>query len=175
MNLFMNETHIPNETDWEDYWSDLDTNYAHSRFAGKTIWEVLHYFDESPLVASEDISYMPAIPFRFYIQAYTRYLMSAELYKEDPSLMSDEEYRNCFIDSQLSDGASSFLGLMVNKLNESPHLILPSMKELMPVAEYVATNQVFFGATVDIYGSFPELLAQIRAAYERVLDEAPEL
>jgi len=40
------------------------------------------------------------------------------------------------------------------------------MQDVMPVAEYVAQNQILFNAQPEIYGSFPEKLAEILVRYE---------
>jgi hypothetical protein len=68
-------------------------------------------------------------------------------------------------DGEASDGASCFLLILKGKLKEFPDFVLPVMEELMPVAEYIACNQELFQADVNIYGSFPEHLAEIKALY----------
>jgi hypothetical protein len=37
----------------------------------------------------------------------------------------------------------------------------------MPVVEFVATNQALFQADIEIYGSFLELLAEIKTLYAK--------
>lgn len=150
---------IPTEADWGDYYSDIETKYAHSRFGGKSIEEVLEYFGNAPLGASEDISAMPNIPFQFYMKAYLRYLQEGQMFGDDVRT-----------DSQLSDGASAFLHLVLWKLKHTPDVILPIMSEIMPVAEFVAENQSLIDASINIYGLFPEKLQEIKQEYEKALE-----
>ncbi len=142
--------YIPSEEDWawkDSPYLDLDNEHLKKRFCGKSLNEVAVYFEQAVLSASEDITYMPKIPFGYYIFAFVDYLMSPERAK----------------DGEASDGASAFLLLIASKLKEFPDFVLPIMEKLMPVAEYVASNQSLFQADVGIYGSFPEQLAEIKA------------
>lgn len=144
---------IPTEEDWGAYQSDLDSSYAHERFAGKSISEVLPYFKGAILGAVEDISHMPAIPFRYYVLAFKTFLLSEELVDDR------------LINLEAPDAASSFLRLVQAKLKDSCEIILPVMNELMPVAEYVALHQDLYRASEEIYGSFPDVLNEIKQLY----------
>jgi hypothetical protein len=146
---------IPTEKQWGDYRSSLDADYAHRMFAGKTIEEVLPYIETSPLDASECLSYMLEAPFQFYIFAFEKFLMSERAFS-DPLCDS-------------SDGASTFLRLVKNKLAYSPEVIIPVMARLMPVVEFVASHQGDYGASEDIYGSFAALATDIEALYQAAL------
>jgi hypothetical protein len=147
---------IPTEDDWE--WggkgfrcSDLDKRHAHDRFFGKNIEDVLPYFKDLPLSASEDLWYMPDTPFRYYVLAFKMLLMSQENIDE--------------LGSDASDAASTFLCLLQHKLKSTPQLVLPVMEELMPVVEHVAANQNLFDADTEIYGPFPDKLEEIKRLY----------
>ncbi|MBL0187002.1 MAG: hypothetical protein IPP97_14805 [Candidatus Obscuribacter sp.] len=152
---------IPTEDDWK--WPEnqcpyyhRDVEWAHDKFAGKSIEQVEDYFFESVLSASEDISYMPKIPFQFYIFAYTRYLLDKRTFGED--------YR---LNTGASEGASSFLGLVKEKLVWLPNHIVPIMPELLPAIEFVCANQALYDADEKIYGSFRELEEQIKTLYAK--------
>jgi hypothetical protein len=134
------------------YYQDAD--YAREKFFGKSIEEVLPYFFDSVLGAGEDISYMPPIPFRYYIFAFTQFLMSED------TLNCDHPRH-----AEASDGASSFLGLVRQHLRDYPEFILPVMEEIMPVVEFVGTHQALYEAAEDIYGSFPDLVKEIKTLY----------
>ncbi len=150
---------IPTEEDWK--WPEnqcpyyyRDVEWAHDKFAGKSIEQVEDYFFESVLSASEDISYMPKIPFQFYIFAYTRYLLDKRTLGEDYSF-----------NNGASGGASSFLRLIKEKLVSLPSHIVPIMPELLPVVEFIAANQALYQADEDIYGSFADLVKEIKTLY----------
>lgn len=153
---------IPTEEDWK--WPEnqcpydqMDAAWAHDRFAGKPIEQVEHYFFESVLSASEAISYMPKIPFQFYIFAYTRYLLDERTIANDSGGYNDA-----------SDGASSFLRLIKEKLVWLPSHIMPIMPELLPTIEFVGANQALYDADEKIYGSFPKLVQEIKTLYAKV-------
>jgi hypothetical protein len=146
---------IPTKNDWGDIdRHDLDASYAYKRFFGKTLAQVLPYFEDAVLEAAEDLRYMPAIPFRYYIFAFKEFLLSEKA-------MSSEG--NCI---EVTGGADVFLNLIHDKLTNFPSHIVSVMFELMPVVEFIAMNQDLYGAPVSIYGSFPERLREIRQLYE---------
>jgi hypothetical protein len=131
-----------------DYRSDLDQEWAHRKFAGKSNDEMQQYFREIPIEAASDLRFMPEIPFRYYMLGFRDCVMSGE-----------------FEPCHDSDGASCFLHLVVEKLEFQPRHIVPIMPELLSAVEYVAHNQAAFDAEESIYGSFPEILEQIQALY----------
>lgn len=139
---------IPTEADWENYQDDIETRYAYGRFAGKSLNEVQEYFRDAVLGASESLSYMPKIPFQFYVMGYKQYLEAVDLNGERVS--------------EFSDAASSFLLLIQSRLKNTPEIIMPVIPTLLPVAEYLALNQGKIDASAEIYGSFPDLIEAIK-------------
>lgn len=89
---------------------------------------------------------MPEIPFRYYMLSFKNYLAGPQFL---------ETYEAC-------DAASCFLGLVLDKLDNSFDDIAPILSEIMPTVEYVAKNQVLFDADVEIYGDFNEKLSEIK-------------
>ena len=138
---------IPTEADWGDYRSDLDQEWAHGKFAGKSNDEMQQYFREMPIEAASDLRFMPGIPFRYYMLGFRDRVMSGGLEPYD------------------SDAASCFLHLVVEKLESRPRHIVPIMPELLSAVEYVAHNQAAFDADESIYGSFLKTLKQIQTLY----------
>lgn len=77
----MSEQHdIPDEKDW--IWVNgscpfyrEDTKHAKDRFMGKSLERVIDNFIDLPLAASEDLYYMPPIPFRYYVMAFKKIFM----------------------------------------------------------------------------------------------------
>ena len=139
---------IPTEADWGDYRSDLDQEWAHRKFLGKSNDEMQQDFRDNPVEAAANLRFMPEIPFRYYMLGFRDCVMSGELEPCDDS-----------------DAASCFLHLVVEKLESRPPHIMPIMPQLLSAVEYVAHNQAAFDAEESIYGSFLEILKQIHALY----------
>ena len=139
---------VPSEDDWGDYKSDLDQNHAHSVFAGRTNEEMQPFFRQNPIGLTEDLRWMPELPFRYYILGFRDFVMAKQFDFRDGS-----------------DAASCFLGLVLEKLEENARLIVPVMPSLLSAVEYVARNQKLFDADEHIYGNFPEKLSRIQALY----------
>ena len=97
---------------------------------------------------TDDLRWIPEAPFRYYILGF-RDCIAAKQFD--------------FLDA--SDAASCFLGLVLEKLENQPKLIVPVMPELMPTVEYVARNQSLFNADEGIYGNFLEKLSRIQTLY----------
>ena len=93
---------IPTKADWGDYRSDLDQEWAHGKFAGKSNEEMQPYFREIPIEAAGDLRFMPEIPFRYYMLGFRDRVMSGAFETYD------------------SDAASCFLHLVVEKLESKP-------------------------------------------------------
>jgi hypothetical protein len=116
----MHRDKIPQEKDWD--WSDNpppdtgwdDAELGHDKFIGKSIEDMLPYFQTCPLSVYEFLSFMPTIPFRYYIMAFKLLFLSEE-HLED--LKNDIE-PPCLV-------AHCFLQLVEDKLRESPKLIVP--------------------------------------------------
>lgn len=147
------EASVPSEEDWGDWESDLEQEYAHDRFAGKSLDEAGILFESSILGCAENIAYMPDVPFRYYILGFKDYLMDPRRFQ---CMKTDD-----------SDGPSVFLKLLASTLRDKPARILPVMNELFPVAEFVAQNQDKYQATRKIYGSFDQLLTEIKLLYDK--------
>lgn len=139
---------VPTEEDWGDYSSDLDQNHAHSVFAGRTNDEMQPFFRRNPVATTDDLRWTPDAPFRYYILGFRDFITAKQF---------------DFLDG--SDAASCFLGLVLEKLESNPRVIVPIMPDLLPAVEYVARNQALFDADEDIYGNFLEKLSRIQTLY----------
>jgi hypothetical protein len=128
---------IPTQEDWGDYESDLDQKHAHSVFGGRTSQEVQSIFRRNPVEATDELRWMPEIPFRYYMLAFRDFIMAGQ-----------------FDFLSASDAASCFIGLVLEKLETQSRHIAPIMPELLPAVEYVSRNQSQFEADVSIYGNF---------------------
>jgi hypothetical protein len=145
---------VPTEEDWGDYRSDLDWQYAHRQFAGRTNEEMLPRFRENVLMASEDLSAMPAVPFQYYVLGFRDHILNWQF-------VSDSDAESC----EGASAASCFLNLVLWKLEESPDQVLPIIPELLPALRRIAENQAAFNASEEIYGCFAEKLSRIEALY----------
>ena len=67
---------IPTEADWGQYATDLDQEYAHRIFAGKSIQDVLPLFRANVLERASELSFMPPVPFQYYVLAFKEYVLS---------------------------------------------------------------------------------------------------
>jgi hypothetical protein len=144
---------IPTETDWGNYSADLDQNWAHQHYYGKTNEEMQKYFRNNPIEGASDLRFMPEVPFRYYMLGYRDYVMSGNLgIREDAS------------------AADCFLSLVRDKLEKDPRYIVPIMSELLPAIEHVATHQEEFNAAEHIFGNFLERLERIRTLYADAKD-----
>lgn len=137
-------TKIPTDQDWENYKSDLDAKYAHGIYFGKTNSEMLPLYKDHVLSRSEDINWMPKKPFQYYILGFRDYVIARNF---------------CFY--ECSDAASSFLLLILNKLEKQPDFILPIYSELASAIEFIAKNQSLYEADLEIYGDFLEHYSKI--------------
>lgn len=139
-------SHIPSEEDWGNYKNDLDQDYAHKIFFGKNLDEAMHLFEGAVLERSEELQFMPEIPFQYYIFAYCAYITS-------DTVLSNYNAPNA---------ANGFLSLIQCRLRDDFDSIAPLMEELMPIAEYVAKNQALFRAAVEDYDDFNDTLLEIK-------------
>jgi hypothetical protein len=140
---------VPTEAEWGDYQADLDQNYAHKLFAGRTNQEMLPHFRRNAIERTDELRWMPEAPFRYYMLGFRDFVMAGEL-----------EHLGA------SDAASCFLNLVLDKLEKQPAYIQPIMRELLPAVRHVAANQAAFEASEGIYGKFAEKGARIEALYE---------
>lgn len=119
---------IPTEKDWLDWPEDaerpldLDEEYARQQFEGKSFEEALQLFRSNALMRSEDVSYMPPVPFRYYILVFKAYVL--ELGKRE---IAERDLLN-----DPWSAASSFLILVETKLTSQIDFIAPIMDDLLP-------------------------------------------
>jgi hypothetical protein len=135
---------VPGPDDWAGYEADMDVTYAHRLMFGKTVAEVIeHFAGARSIERSSELLYMPRRAFQYYVLAFVDYLASDEA-RED------------------SDGASTFLGLLLNREEKDPGSVAQIWESLAPTVEFVATHRTYFDADTNIYGDFPERAEKIR-------------
>ena len=143
---------VPSESDWENYKDDIDASYAHDLFIGKTNDEMRVHFERTVIERTNELRFMPKLPFRYYMLGFKDYVLSISIPDE----------RNL----DAADAASCFIRLVEEKLNKHSDDIWPIMPDLIPAVDYVAKHQRKFGADEDIYGNFYEKTERIKAIFE---------
>src|ERR1700693_1850418 len=146
----MSNMRVPTEAEWGDYQADLDQEDSHDLFGGHTNEEMQPHFYRNVIERTDELRWMPIIPFRYYMLGFRDFVMAGN-----------------FDGLRSSDAASCFLGLVEEKLEKQHEFILPIMSELLPAVRHVGRNQSAFNADEDIYGSFQEKLKRIEALYSR--------
>lgn len=131
---------IPSEEEWGGYKADLDTEYAHRLFAGKTNDDMQTAFEENVIERTDELRWMPKMPFQYYMLGFKQFI--------------ENRAENC---DDRSDAASCFIRLVAEKLKNTPDFILPILDQLLPTVEYIVENQSPFDAEVSIYGNFSEI------------------
>ncbi|TWU40852.1 hypothetical protein [Novipirellula artificiosorum] len=124
----------PSEDDWRSEPWCLDAKAAYARFSGATLADALRMIVEDAINREEDLMFMPAICFRYYLPAFLDYLAS-DAAKGD------------------SDGASCVFGLIDHRLDDlSTDPVL--LRKAIETIEYVGEHQEWYDADESIYGSF---------------------
>ena len=140
------ELPIPDDNDWGFFPEDLDWVYAHKVFFGKNMEQTLPLFHENPIERTDELRFMPPVPFRYYMRAFARYVTSEQAMRSDDA----------------SDAASCFIRLFLEKLEDGKDSVTPELYAvLLPAARHVAAFQDKYGADKDIYGDFSEICARI--------------
>ncbi len=138
---------IPSEENWEDVMNsdDLDAAYAYKIFFGKSISDVQVDFARNPIERTDELRFMPKIPFQFYIIAFRDYVLDI-----------DE------LDDWKSDAASCFISLVEELLKSKPDFINPIYNKIEATLEFISNNQNRYDADEDIYGAFKSKMKNIR-------------
>jgi hypothetical protein len=139
---------VPTEDDWRSEPWGLDEEYAYEHFHGKTVEKAVRLFEENSLRYQEDLMYMPARVFGYYLRAYLAYLTS------------DAAMRD-------TDGASCFISLVAFKAEHKPDDVAPLRPEIEPVLRLLVERQEHVEDDEDfetewlIYGSFRTRIHEI--------------
>lgn len=124
----------PNKDAWHSEPWCLDAETACEHFNGKTLDEAISMFTENALDYQEDLMFMPATCFRYYLPAYLQYLMS-EASRGD------------------SDGASSVFGLVDHRL-EDLFRDATLLRHVTKTIAHMGERQSWYDADESLYGSF---------------------
>lgn len=136
---------IPGASDWRGYESDFDVRHLHGLFFGKSIEEVQgHFGGGRSIERMDELLFAPRAVFQYYVRAFACFLMSK-------AAVGD------------CDSAGSFLSLIEEREKRDSGSVQNIIHVLDETLVFVANNQAYFNASVDIYGDFSERVQRIYA------------
>jgi hypothetical protein len=135
---------IPNNEDWGEI-NDLDVRYSYEYFFGKSNTEMQDFFRRNVIERCDNLRFMPIKPFQYYIFGLKEYL----------------ESDTC---PDKADAASCFLELIQERFESNYDDMMQIIELLMPAIRMVVENQENFGADIDIYGDFSDMLSNINSS-----------
>ena len=137
---------IPGSTEWNGYETDLDVRYAHKLIFGKSLDDAQEHFGGVQSISrADELLRMPRGAFQYYVLAFAQFVTSDAACQD-------------------ADSASSFLRLLINRERRDPGSFAEIYDQLVSAMEFVAARQEYFDASTDIYGSFADLAAELKAA-----------
>lgn len=141
---------IPNKSDWGVIEkNNLDAECAFKQFSGKSLDEAEKMFRDNALYYQEDLISMPSVAFNYYAPVFAKYILS-----------DNAEYD--------SDGASSFLHMILELLQANRSLATSKTEKiLLDAANIVSNKQGYYDADTNIYGEFSELYKKIMQLAQR--------
>ena len=141
----MSDEYPPTREAWGDITSDLDVEFAFREFGGKTIEEAVPVFAENPIESASGLRFAPPAVFNYYILAFAEASVAADTRGQ-------------------ADLASAFVTLVRDRAVEQPATLAGLWERLRPALVSVAERQAFYGADVDVHGSFVQLRDEAEAA-----------
>jgi hypothetical protein len=139
---------LPTATEINPIPEDLDGQHAVRNFLGKTLDEAEALFRESSITYQEDLMFMGAPAFRFYVQAAINYIQS-EAATGDPDII------NCFQD------------ILRHRLEFEPKELAAVAPQLASVCRYILEHYDRFDLRPDIYGNLRPLFQSLEQAFLR--------
>ena len=129
-------------------YDDLDGRDACKHFYGKTLDEAEALFRENSLYYQEDLMFMGASAFRFYVQAAISYIQS-EAATGDPDII------NCFA------------SILDHRLEFEAEELVAVAPQLASVCRYILEDYDRFALTPDIYGGLRPRFQTLEQAFLR--------
>jgi hypothetical protein len=136
---------LPRESDFIDPRShDLDERHAVKMFLGKTAEQAEAMFRKNFICYQEDLQYMRAPAFRFYVLPAIAYLLSE-------SANGD------------SDAASTFCNVLESRLENDPEALTPIIPVALDAIAKILDRFDRFDCSPDIYGDVPSRYRAVAA------------
>jgi len=136
---------IPSAGDWGDIAGDFDLSDAYRTFFGRSNREMQSCFAKNVMSRAQDIRFMPKVPFMYYMQGFSEFVLSESYGDQAPS-----------------DVANCFLSVVQNRTEVDPSAIVPIIGIVSKALDFIANNQESLGACAEIYGDFREKSALIQ-------------
>jgi hypothetical protein len=114
--------------------NSLDEQHACKVFFGKTLDQAELLFRENALFYSEDLMWMGAVAFQYYVQAFVQYIQSHESER-------DADATNCFV------------RLLEFRFEHEPQAIRPIARELSKACRHIIENYESYQIDPEIYGN----------------------
>lgn len=141
------QSQLPVEADFLDPRSqDLDERHAVKMFLGKTPAQAEAMFRQCFLVYQEDLTYMRAPAFRFYVLPAIKYVLSKD---------ADGD----------SDAASTFCHVLESRLKDDPEALDPIAAIVLDAIQKILGDFERFDCAPEIYGDVPR---RYRAVADRL-------
>jgi hypothetical protein len=140
---------IPGHAEWAGYEADLDARYAHDLFFGKNMQQVQSSFGGvQSIERAGELLFVPRRVFQYYVLAFAEFVLSEQAVGD-------------------ADSASPFLRLLISREQRDAGSVSEVYPELAAAVDYVAAHQERYLADPNIYGSFPDLAAELKALLAR--------
>ena len=133
--VFIDSMKLPTAKEINPIPEDLDGQFALRHFLGKNLEEAEALFRENSLRYQEDLMWMGAIAFRFYVQAVINYIHSE-------SATGDADIINCFA------------GILEFRLEHEEKELQLIASLLADTCAYIITCKERFDLEIDVYGDF---------------------
>lgn len=131
------QSRLPAEADFLDPRSqDPDERHAVKMFLGKTPEQAEAMFRQNFLSYQEDLTYMRAPAFRFYVVPAIKYLLSEDANGD-------------------SDAASTFCYVLESRLADDPEALTPIAPIVLDAVRKIIRDFDRFDCPPDIYGDVP--------------------
>ena len=139
------QSQLPAEADFLDPRSqDLDERHALKMFLGKTPEQAAAMFRQNSLFYQEDLTYMRAPAFRFYVLPAINYLLSEDANGD-------------------SDAASTFCSVLESRLKHDPDALKPIVPIVLDAIEEILAGFDRFECSPEIYGDVPNRYRAVAA------------
>jgi len=126
---------IPSEADWRSEPWNLDVPAAYEHFAGKSRKAAVDLFLDNSLLYQEDILFMPAVCFRYYVHAYIDYLLSEQS-------AGDRDAASCFL---------SIVEVRQDDISDGDDQLKQRIRDML---KHLSSRQSWYAAAPAIYGDF---------------------
>ena len=127
----------------------LDERSACEHFLGKSLEEAEALFRENSGYYQEDLMFMGAAGFRFYVQAAINYIQS-------PAATGDSDIVSCFAD------------ILEHRFEHEAEELGPIAKSLASICDYIVAHYDRFDVTPEIYGALRQRFRSLQKEFSEM-------